>query len=161
MNTGKRLVVIALVVFAAAMAGAYAGRLLIAPAKQTETEIHALLHNGLALDTMQKAKIEAIEQRFAARRKAHELEMRAANAHLAAAMQSEHGYGPEVTAAIDHTHEVMGEMQKETLEHLFAMRAVLNPDQAAKFDKAVIKALSPETPAPETPAPETQAPEAR
>ena len=70
--------------------------------------------------------------------------MRAANAHLAEAMEVEHGYGPQVTAAIDHTHKVMGEMQKETLEHLFAMRAVLRPDQAAKFDRSVTRALTPE-----------------
>lgn len=149
MSWGKRLVLIAFVAFVAALAGTYAGRMLLAPAKQTETELHALLHNDLNLDPAQQAKIEAIEQRFAVRRKALELEMRAANAHLAAAMQTEHGYGPEVTAAIDHTHMVMGEMQKDTLEHLFAMRAVLTPDQAAKFDKTVTRALSPEIPVPE------------
>lgn len=149
MSWGKRLALIALVAFLAALAGTYAGRMLLAPVKQTETELHALLHNDLNLDAAQQAKIEAIEQRFAARRKALELEMRAANAHLAAAMQTEHGYGPDVTAAIDHTHMVMGEMQKDTLEHLFAMRAVLTPEQAAIFDRTVTRALSPEIPAPE------------
>lgn len=144
MSWGKRLVLIALIAFAAAMGGTYAGRVLLAPERQTETELHALLHKELSLDAAQQAKIEAIEQRFATRRKALELEMRAANAHLADAMQTEHGYGPEVTAAIDHTHMVMGEMQKETLEHLFAMRTVLRPDQAAKFDRTVTRALTPE-----------------
>lgn len=144
MNWGKRLALIAVVTFAAAMGGTYAGRALLAPTSQSETELHALLHNDLNLDAAQHAKIKAIEQRFAARRKALELEMRAANAHLAAAMQAEHGYGPEVTAAIDHTHMVMGEMQKETLEHLFAMRAVLRPDQAARLDGTITKALTPE-----------------
>ncbi|MFC0589519.1 periplasmic heavy metal sensor [Novosphingobium aquiterrae] len=145
MSWSKRIALIALVAFVAAMGGTYAGRALLAPEKQTETELHALLHTELDLDAAQQAKIEAIEQRFAARRKALELEMRAANAHLAAAMQTEHGYGPEVTAAIDHTHMVMGEMQKETLEHLFAMRAVLRPDQAVKFDRTVTRALTPDT----------------
>lgn len=144
MSWSKRLVLIAIVAFVAAMGGTYAGRVLLAPEKQTETELHALLHTELDLDPAQQAKIEAIEQRFATRRKALELEMRAANAHLATAMQAEHGYGPEVTAAIDHTHMVMGEMQKETLEHLFAMRAVLRPDQAVKFDRTVTRALTPE-----------------
>jgi Spy/CpxP family protein refolding chaperone len=146
---GKRLALIALVAFLAALGGTYAGRAIFAPQRQSETELHALLHKELSLDATQAAKIEAIEQRFAVRRRALELEMRAANAHLAAAMQAEHGYGPEVTAAIDHTHQVMGEMQKETLQHLFAMRAVLKPAQAAKFDSTVVKALSPEVPAPE------------
>ena len=145
MSWSKRIALIALVAFVAAMGGTYAGRTLLASEKQTETELHALLHTELDLDAAQQAKIEAIEQRFATRRKALELEMRAANAHLAAAMQTEHGYGPEVTAAIDHTHMVMGEMQKETLEHLFAMRAVLRPDQAAKFDRTVTRALTPDT----------------
>ena len=36
----------------------------------------------------------------------------------------------------------MGELQKETLAHIFAMRALLKPDQAAKFDAAVTKALT-------------------
>lgn len=144
MSWSKRLVLIALVAFAAALAGTYAGRVLLAPERQSETELHALLHKELDLDAAQEAKVEAIEQRFATRRKALELEMRTANAHLAEAMEVEHGYGPEVTAAIDHTHKVMGEMQKETLEHLFAMRAVLRPDQAEKFDRTVTKALTPE-----------------
>ena len=37
---------------------------------------------------------------------------------------------------------MMGQLQKETLEHIFAMRAVLRPDQAARFDAAVVKALT-------------------
>jgi hypothetical protein len=146
MGWGKRLVLIALIAFLAAMGGVYAGRELFQTTRQSETELHALLHKQLRLDAAQAAKIEAIEQRFATRRRALELEMRAANAHLAAAIEAEHGYGPEVTAAIDHTHQVMGEMQKETLEHLFAMRAVLKPDQAAVFDRTVVKALTPEVP---------------
>jgi nickel and cobalt resistance protein CnrR len=35
-------------------------------------------------------------------------------------------------------------MQKSTLEHLFEMRAVMNPDQARRFDKTVVKALTAE-----------------
>jgi hypothetical protein len=36
----------------------------------------------------------------------------------------------------------MGTLQKETLQHIFAMRAVLRPDQARQFDAAVVKALT-------------------
>ncbi|MDF8335478.1 periplasmic heavy metal sensor [Novosphingobium cyanobacteriorum] len=149
MSWGKRLALIALVAFLAAMGGVYAGRELFQQTRQSETEIHALLHKQLSLDDAQEVKIDAIERRLATRRQALELEMRAANAHLAAAIEAEHGYGPEVTAAIDHTHQVMGDMQKVTLEHLFAMRAVLKPDQAAVFDRTVVKALTPDVAAPE------------
>jgi Spy/CpxP family protein refolding chaperone len=138
------LALIALVAFCSAFAGNYLGQRVFSDGSKGETELHALLHGELDLDPEQTAKIEAIEHRFAKRRKALEQEMRVANAHLAEAMKVEHGYGPEVTAAVDHTHHVMGELQKETLEHLFAMRSVLRPEQAAVFDKAVTRALSPE-----------------
>ncbi len=138
------LALVAVVAFVAALAGNYLGQRILTDGRQNETELHAFLHGDLDLDAAQAAKIEAIEQRFATRRKALELEMRAANAHLAKAMEAEHGYGREVTAAVDHTHHVMGEMQKETLEHLFEMRSVLRPDQAAAFDRAVTKALAPD-----------------
>jgi len=140
-----RLLVLAAVAFAAALGGVLAGRYIVQPQLSSESEVHALLHKQLQLDAPQHAKIEAIERRYDARRKTLELEMRAANAHLAEAIEAEHGYGPQVTAAVDQTHHVMGEMQKVTLEHLFEMRAVLTPDQAARFDNTVVKALTAET----------------
>src|SRR3546814_7903747 len=96
------------------------------------------------LTTGQEAKLERIEADFSGRRRALELEMRAANVRLAQAIEAEHGYGQQVTKAVDETHEVMGGLQKETLQHLFAMRGVLNPGQAEMFDKSVVKALTAE-----------------
>lgn len=142
MGSVRRIALIALIAFAAAMAGVYAARMLGEPSRKSESELHAFLHNELRLDAGQTAKIEAIEARFAVRKKALDMDMRGANARLAEAIQAEHGYGPKVTASVDHVHHVMGEMQKETLEHLFAMRAVLNADQARLFDQTVVKALT-------------------
>jgi hypothetical protein len=68
--------------------------------------------------------------------------MRSDNARLAEAITAEHGYGPGVQAAVDRSHEVMGELQKETLQHVFRLRSVLRPDQARKFDEAAVKALT-------------------
>lgn len=133
---------IAIIVFLAAIGGVVAGRLIVDPPMPPENELHALLHNGLDLDADQHAKLKVLEKQFAIRKQALELEMRADNAKLAAAIESEHGYGTEVAAAVDQSHIVMGELQKETLEHIFAMRALLKPDQMAKFDAAVVKALT-------------------
>ena len=138
------LALVGLVGFSTALAGTYLGQHMFVSDRPKETELHALLHGKLDLDASQTAKIEAIEARFSQRRKALEREMLAANVHLAQAMQAEHGYGPEVSAAVDHTHHIMGEMQKETLEHLFEMRSVLRVDQAETFDRAVTKALAPD-----------------
>ena len=47
MSWGRRLLLIAVVAFAAAMAGTYAGRTVFAPDRQTETELHALLRQSV------------------------------------------------------------------------------------------------------------------
>ena len=142
MMASRRLLIIGLIAFLAAMAGVFVGRILVDAPRANETELHALLHRELKLSADQEKKIHLIEARFAARRDALELEMRAANIRLAQAIDAEHGYGPQVTEAIDETHKVMGDLQKETLQHLFAMRGVLDREQAAMFDKRVVKALT-------------------
>lgn len=136
------LLLLALVAFASAICGVFVGKIVVDRPRPKETELHALLHGELKLTPQQHVKIDAIEARFAVRRKALELDMRAANARLAEAIEAEHGYGPKVTAAIDQSHVAMGALQKETLEHLFEMRAVLDSEQAKMFDSTVVKALT-------------------
>ncbi len=140
--TAGRYVLVAIVAFAAALAGVWVARSWLAPAPRAESQIHAILHQKLTLDAAQEERIHLLEQGFATRRAALEAEMRADNARLAQAIAREHGYGPGVAAAVDRSHMAMGQLQKETLRHVFAMRGVLRPDQAAQFDAAVGKALT-------------------
>ena len=102
----------------------------------TVAELHDVLHHKLALDANQEARLAVLEQRFAVQRRAFELELRADNARLAEAIETEHGNGPRVAAAVDRSHAVMGELQKATLAHIFAMRQLLRPNQTAQFDQA-------------------------
>lgn len=136
----RQLLITALVAVIAGLIGAFAGTRLFE--RSPPSSLHEAVHDELDLDTAQRARIEALEASFAIRRRALELEMRTANAELAAAIQSERGYGAGVTAAVDHFHDVMGRLQKETIEHVFAMRAVLTPAQAARFDTTVVRALT-------------------
>ncbi len=138
----RRTWLLAIVVFLAALAGVLIGRSISDQRPQQPNALHDLLHDELNLDARQLAQIEDVERRFAIRRRELELELRADNARLAAAIEAEHGYGPRVTAEIDRSHRAMGELQKETMSHIFAMRAALRPDQAQKFDRAVVKALT-------------------
>ena len=133
---------IAIVAFVAAVAGVWAGRELFPPPPSPGVELHSLLHDGLELDEAQQTKLQMLESHFTVRRRALELELRADNARLAAAIEAEHGNGPQVAAAVDRSHGAMGELQKETLNHMFAMRQILRPDQARTFDRAVVKALT-------------------
>ena len=61
---------------------------------------------------------------------------------VAAAIEAEHRDGPRVSQAIDAVHHSMGDLQKATLAHVFAMRRVLRPDQAATFDRLVAARLT-------------------
>lgn len=142
MNNFRRFAIVALVAFVAALGGVFAGRALVTRLSPPETELHAILHDKLELDAAQRAQVEVLEQQFAVRKKALEKEMRADNARLAEAITAEHGYGPGVQAAVDRSHQVMGQLQKETLAHVFRLRGVLRPEQARKFDEAAVKALT-------------------
>jgi len=142
MSSLSRFAIIALVAFIAALGGVFVGRALVTRLAPPETELHAILHHKLDLDAAQRAQIAVLEKQFGIRKRALEQEMRSDNARLAAAIMAEHGYGPGVHAAVDRSHQVMGELQKETLEHVFRLRSVLRPDQARKFDEAAVKALT-------------------
>lgn len=138
----RRAFLVALIAFCAGLAGAWVGRTFIPAPSPPRAELHDFLHNGLDLDAGQRARLEVLESGFAVQKRTLEGQLRANNAELARAIGQEHGAGPEVTAAVDRSHHVMGELQKATLAHIFAMRALMRPDQAAKFDAAVTRALT-------------------
>ncbi|MBA4759651.1 periplasmic heavy metal sensor [Sphingosinicella sp.] len=142
MGNAGRYLLVALISAAVALGTLWASRSLLAPQGHSGGELHAFVHQQLDLDREQEARIEALEVRFASRRAELEATLGQANAELARAMASEHQYGPRVAAAVDHAHMAMGDLQKATLEHVFAMRALLRPDQAVRFDRAVDKALT-------------------
>lgn len=140
--TLRRIILIAVIAFLAAGTGVYTARMIQPPAPDAGAELHALMHDGLDLDPAQEQQLEALERDFAGRRTMLEARLKTANASLAAAVAAEHDYGPRVSEAVDATHISMGVVQKATLEHVFAMRAILRPDQQPQFDAVVDKALT-------------------
>ena len=142
MSRLPRYLLVALVAFAAALAAAWLARELGGPHHPQGGELHALMHDRLDLDRSQTAQVAALERAFAQKRKGLDAQLRQANAQLAEAIANEHQYGPKVAEAVDRSHVAMGELQKATLSHVFAMRAVLRADQTAQFDAAVGEALT-------------------
>lgn len=138
----RHALLVAVIAFCAGLAGAWIGRTFIPVPLPPRAELHDFLHNHLDLDASQHKSIEALEADFAVRKRAVEARLRANNTALAASIELEHGEGPQVTAAVDASHHAMGELQKLTLAHIFAMRALLRPEQAAEFDAAVTRALT-------------------
>lgn len=109
-----------------------------------EPTLHEVIHEELRLTPAQSRQIEALEIDFRVQRESCEAEMRAANTDLAAAIRDEHGFGPRVTAAVERFHRAMGHLQTEMIQHVFAMRSVLTPDQMEIFDNTVVSALTAE-----------------
>lgn len=135
-----QFVIAVLVALAAGCIGAFAiGEWREVSHSQT---LHNFVHEELDLDASQKERLEQLETRFAVERNELEHSLRAANARLAVAMDEEHEYGPKVAAAIDDVHGRMGDLQKATVDHVFAMRALLTPKQKAQFDRQVALSLT-------------------
>jgi hypothetical protein len=97
---------------------------------------------GIVTFADQENQLHDIERTFADRRQALEGEMRKANAELAAAIRASDTAGPDVEAAVHHFHDAMGALQTETIEHVFAMRKVLTPEQRRRFDDKIAQALT-------------------
>jgi len=135
-----------LTVLLAALAGglgAWFGARYVVERHQHETLQTAMLKD-LHLDAAQQRRLDALHADFAVRRAAREAELRRANAQLAAAIRVRHEYSPEVQAAVERFHHTMGQLQTETIVHILDMRRELTPQQAAKFDAHVDRALTEE-----------------
>ena len=144
MRSAARYASVALVAVIAALIAVYAARLFL-PAADARPGLHDVLHGEIALSRQQDARISRLESQFAHDRRDLDRRLHDANAAIAEAYASEHAYGPKVSGAIDRSHVVMGELQKLTLRHVLAMRAVLTPQQAVIFDREVGKALTTST----------------
>jgi Spy/CpxP family protein refolding chaperone len=141
----RSLAVTVLLTLAAAFVGAWASANYLGRERASaRPSLHEVVHDEFELSPAQDARLEAIEAQFAVERRRLELEMKTANAELAAAIRAEKRNGPQVAAAIDHFHDTMGALQKLTVEHVFAMRSVLTPAQATEFDRTVTEALTAE-----------------
>jgi Spy/CpxP family protein refolding chaperone len=141
--TVKSAVITIVLGFIAGIAGMGIGHLLFTGPSAPDTSLHGMVHEELTLSAEQDAQIDALETSFAARRTALEEELRQANGALAAAiLKSNDAAGPEVEVAVHHVHDAMGALQTETIDHVFAMRRILTPEQRAKFDDRIKRALT-------------------
>ncbi len=124
----------------AGMLGALAADRWFSP--QHSQGLHEFVHDHIDLSSEQERRLDRLEERFAIENAERELAVRRANAGLAAAMDNEHQYGPKVSAAIDQVHASLGELQKATVRHVFAMREILDERQQQEFDRQVARSLT-------------------
>ncbi|MCI3132805.1 Spy/CpxP family protein refolding chaperone [Phenylobacterium aquaticum] len=142
MSLARSIILTLVLSILAAAVGVWGGVKYVASRAHPRPGLDEMLHQRVHLTAEQERRIEGLERDHAGKRRAMEAEMRAANAALAQSYQESHAYSPKVQAAIDRFHWAMDAMQKETMIHVIAMRAVLTPDQAAQFDDMVVKSLT-------------------
>lgn len=111
---------------------------------QAPADFHVLIHEDLDLDAGQEARIDALEARFAAVRRAREAEMAEAREVIGEALLRDQALSEDVTAATARYHDAMFELQLATLDHLLAMRGELTPQQAQAFDAMLMRAFDDE-----------------
>jgi Spy/CpxP family protein refolding chaperone len=139
LKTGFTTLALGLVALLGGFGGAYIhGQI---KSSQTPPSLHEQLHKTLKLSGEQDRRLHLIENDFKAQKSTLEDEMRLANRELADAIAADKAYSPKVQLAIDHFHHAMGALQKASVEHVFAMRAILTPQQQATFDSQVRNAL--------------------
>lgn len=142
MNPARRAIILTVILaFMAGAGGVFVGTKLLLPTASRDNALHALLHDKLNLSVAQEKNISEEEKRFAAVRLQLEADAHRANVALAKAIQRSKRDGPEVQLAIERVHIALGAYQKETVSHIFLMRAVLTPEQAEIFDRSVAQAL--------------------
>jgi nickel and cobalt resistance protein CnrR len=98
-----------------------------------EVTSHQWLHRELKLTEAQLKALDPVEAKFGERQRALAGALRDANRQLARAIAEEKAYTPRVNAAVEHVHHCMGELQKASIEHVFAMRELLTPEQGEKL----------------------------
>ena len=133
----RTIFVTGLVAFAAGILGVWAGVTFVADSGRGHASLDVVVHRELGLSVLQKRDIATMEARFAARKTAIEAEMRAATRAISVAVSEDKAYTPSVERAVDRFHSAMGELQHETILHVFEMRAVLTPSQQSRFDEIV------------------------
>ncbi|TLU71112.1 periplasmic heavy metal sensor [Lichenicoccus roseus] len=109
---------------------------------QAPAGLDVIVHRQIHLTADQDRQLAVLETHFAVLRKARQVEMQSANADLAEAIGAQHAYGRKAQEAVSRFHAAMGALQEDTIRHVFAMRAVMTPEQAHQFDVLVARALT-------------------
>lgn len=121
--------------------GVWLGLTFLGGGSAVGNNFHDLVHEDLVLTQHQETAIAMLEREFAAQRANDEARMRSARHVLAVTLLRDQALSDDVTRAAADIHQAMGDLQLETLSHILAMRAELDPDQRVEFDRHLARAL--------------------
>ena len=111
-------------------------------AKLLRDSVYDMVHKDLTLTADQKRRIDEIEARYVHKRNGLRAQIGSANAELGEALANEMALGTAAQRALAHLQDAMGELQKETIEYVLEVRAVLTPQQQQVLDQKVFESLT-------------------
>jgi Spy/CpxP family protein refolding chaperone len=140
-SLGKLALLLALVAIVAASA-CWATSHFLSQNPPPQTDYHHWLHTQLGITAEQDKALDKEEERFAAQRKELVAMIQQDNTELAKAMMEDKEFSPRVVAAVEKIHHGQSELEKATLEHIFAMKPILSAEQFDKLLKLTSEALN-------------------
>ena len=99
----------------------------------SEKDFHHWMHEQLHLTESQHEALEPLEQAFEEKSRKLKADMDAAGRELAEVVRKGDADSPEIDAALVRLNTAQTELQGVMLEHFFAMKEHLDPEQAEKL----------------------------
>ena len=93
------------------------------------------LHTELKSTSTQNKKLDIIDENFSNKKKQLQAALDTANRKLGETIITERAFTPPVEKSVEMIHHAMADLQKASIEHLFDMKEVLEPDQFEKLLK--------------------------
>ncbi len=128
--------------FLAGFAGVWAGLNLFEADDSKADGLHEIVHHELIRSSNQEAAIAELEAAFESERVRLEQDVFQARQALGEVLVRDKALSPDVRAEAARFHDVMGELQLASLNHILAMRATLDPQQQARFDEKLVQAFN-------------------
>lgn len=104
-----------------------------AAASGSEEDLHRWMHKHLAITPAQHKTLDPIEDAFEKERIRLREEIVKAGHDLANAVRGGKSDSPEIAAALARLNAAQAQLQRATLDHFFAMKDHLDPEQAEKL----------------------------
>lgn len=103
------------------------------PGTAAAADFHEWMHQQLHIDAEQEARLAPIEAEFAEARSRLLEEIATAGRDLAAAVRAGQPDSPGIDDALTRLNRAQAGLQRETLDHFFAMKQHLDPEQADRL----------------------------
>lgn len=92
-------------------------------------DYHDWIHAELEMTAEQERRLQSSEQHYEETKRHLTEVIRLTNQELARAIAEDRANSARVQAAVQRIHEAMRQLQQATLQHIFEMEKVLEPDQ--------------------------------